>query len=75
MSEIVVFYSVLFILSLHLPKLPFKTCFTSLAHLDFTSLYEACNGVLRMQDICYFTSRDMGYYVQYFCQLSGIWGI
>ena len=44
MSDIVVFYSVLFILSLLLLKLPFKTCFTSLAHLNFTTLYEACNG-------------------------------
>ena len=75
MSDIVVFYSFLFILSLHLLKLIFKTCFTSLAHLNLTTSYEACNGFLRMQDICFFTSRDMGYYVQYFCQLSGIWGI
>ena len=75
MSDIVVFYSFLFILSLHLLKLPFKTFLCLWAHLKFTTLYEACNGVLRMQDICYFTSRGMGYYVQYFCQLSGIWDI
>ena len=28
-----------------------------------------------MQDICHFTFRDIGYYVQYVCLLSGIWDI
>ena len=27
---------------------------------------EACIGVLRIQDICHFTSRDIGYYPFYF---------
>ena len=44
MSDIVVFYYSLFILSLHLLKLPFKTFLCLWAHLKFTTLYEACNG-------------------------------
>ena len=32
---------------------------------------EACIGVLGIQDICHFTSRDMGYCVQYFGQFQG----
>ena len=39
---------------------------------------EACIGVLGIQDICYFTSRDIGYFPFYFqgyeilCSISGI---
>ena len=36
-------------------------------------LYEACIGVLGIQDICHFTSRDIGYYPFYF-QGYGILG-
>ena len=32
----------------------------------FDANYEACIGVLRIQDICHFTSRDIGYYPFYF---------
>ena len=34
---------------------------------------EACIGVLGIQDICHFTSRDIGYYPSYF-QGYGILG-
>ena len=37
------------------------------------SLSEACIGVLGIQDICHFTSRDIGYYPFYF-QGYGILG-
>ena len=30
------------------------------------TIKEACMGVLRIQDICHFTSRDIGYYPFYF---------
>ena len=30
------------------------------------TFYEACIGVLGIQDICHFTSRDIGYYQVYF---------
>ena len=39
---------------------------------------EACIGVIGIQDICHFTSRDIGYYPFYFqgyrilCSISGI---
>ena len=35
--------------------------------------FEACIGVLGIQDICHFTSRDIGYYPFYF-QGYGILG-
>ena len=41
-------------------------------------VYEACIGVLGIQDICHFTSRDIGYFSFYFqgygilCSISGI---
>ena len=34
--------------------------------LSFNSINEACIGVLGIQDICHFTSRDIGYYPFYF---------
>ena len=39
---------------------------------------EACIGVLGIQDICHFTSRDIGYYRFYFqgygilCSITGV---
>ena len=36
-------------------------------------IIEACIGVLGIQDICHFTSRDIGYYPSYF-QGYGILG-
>ena len=42
------------------------------------AIYEACIGVLGIQDICHFTSRDIGYFPFYFygygilCSISGI---
>ena len=33
---------------------------------DFLAILEACIGVLGIQDICHFTSRDIGYYPFYF---------
>ena len=36
-------------------------------------IFEACIGVLGIQDICHFTSRDIGYYPSYF-QGYGILG-
>ena len=36
-------------------------------------MVEACIGVLGIQDICHFTSRDIGYYPFYF-QGNGILG-
>ena len=42
------------------------------------SAIEACIGVIGIQDICHFTSRDIGYYPFYFqgyrilCSISGI---
>ena len=44
----------------------------------FKVIYEACIGVIGIQDICHFTSRDIGYYPFYFqgyrilCSISGI---
>ena len=50
-----------------------------LANLHFGSrIGEACIGVIGIQDICHFTSRDIGYYPFYFqgyrilCSISGI---
>ena len=41
-------------------------------YLHIYSVYvEACIGVLGIQDICHFTSRDIGYYPFYF-QVYGI---
>ena len=34
--------------------------------ITFLSISEACIGVLGIQDICHFTSRDIGYYPFYF---------
>ena len=34
--------------------------------LSLTDTAEACIGVLGIQDICHFTSRDIGYYPFYF---------
>ena len=31
-----------------------------------TIMNEACIGVLGLQDICHFTSRDIGYYLLFF---------
>ena len=39
----------------------------------YTTLGEACIGILGIQDICHFTSRDIGYYPFYF-QGYGILG-
>ena len=38
------------------------TCYES----RITTVNEACIGVLGIQDICHFTSRDIGYYPFYF---------
>ena len=35
-------------------------------NLDLVNINEACIGVLGIQDICHFTSRDIGYYPIYF---------
>ena len=40
----------------------------------YFNIYEACIGVLGIQDICHFTSRDIGYFPFYFQDtLYGIW--
>ena len=39
----------------------------------YKAFLEACIGVLGIQDICHFTSRDIGYYLFYF-QGYGILG-
>ena len=38
----------------------------SMAWCSTRANYEACIGVLGIQDICHFTSRDIGYYPFYF---------
>ena len=40
-------------------------CLDCVTSLDM-SIVEACIGVLGIQDICHFTSRDIGYYPSYF---------
>ena len=39
--------------------------------LEEIIINEACIGILGIQDICHFTSRDMGYFVQYFRYFHG----
>ena len=36
---------------------------------------EACMGVIEIQDICLFTSRDIGYYPFYFQGYGILWSI
>ena len=43
----------------------FYRCVNS-GKIKFHSYIEACIGVLGIQDICHFTSRDIGYYPFYF---------
>ena len=41
-------------------------CLPTLKWADIIIYIEACIGVLGIQDICHFTSRDIGYYPFYF---------
>ena len=43
-----------------------RTKWQVLIFVIYSGIREACIGVLGIQDICHFTSRDIGYYPFYF---------
>ena len=66
-SENFVHFPIIYVIKLQLLNL---SCFISQNTFTYficnKGTSEACLGVLRIQDICHFTSRDIGYYPFYF---------
>ena len=56
-------WKILYVATLTCTKSRLRTC----------TIFEACIAVLGIQDIFHFTSRDIGYCVQYFGQIQGYW--